>query len=456
MLTVVAQVSVETQPSNVTVTVGNTAGFSVKASGAGTLSYQWYSNKTNSNTGGTAIDKATSSTYTISSTTSAMSGTYYYCIITQKYGSPNQGTATVTTTPALLTVGTTVSVSNPSSVSTIAGKAQVSFSVKASGSGTFKYQWYKNTSNSNTGGTLITGATNATYTISAGNVTTSLNNTYYYCVVTQTYGSSTKTAISSTAQLTVKASVTISTQPTAQSVYESKSASFTVAVNGEGTITYQWYSNSTNSTSGGSAISGATNATYTISSATSSLNGKYYYCIITQKYGSPNQATATVTTTPVKLTVTTTTITANPTSITVYVGGANGTVTLGGTNAGTFSISTQPNSTYATASISGNKITITGKSAGSTTLKAKEANGNKEITINITVKTTSISASSTSVTAYVGGASKTVTLSGTNAGTFSISSGPNSTYATANISGSTITITPKAEGTTSLERSKWK
>ena len=450
MLTVVSPVSVTTQPSNVTVTVGNSAKFSVIAKGEGTLSYQWYSSKTNSNTGGTAINNATSSTYTISSTTSAMSGTYYYCIITQKYGSPNEGTATVATTPALLTVGTTVSVSNPSSVSTIAGKGNVSFSVTASGSGTFKYQWYKNTSNSNTGGTPITGATNATYTITAGNITTSLNNTYYYCVVTQTYGSSTKTAISGTAQLTVIAGVTIRTQPTAQSVYESKPASFTVAVNGEGTITYQWYSNSTNSTSGGSKITGATNATYTISSTTSSLNGKYYYCVITQKYGSPNQATATVTTTPVKLTVTTTTITANPTSITVYMGGANGTVTLGGTNAGTFSISQQPNSTYATASISGNKITITGKSAGSTTLKAKEANGDKEVTINITVKSTSITASPTSVTAYVGGTSKTVTLSGTNAGTFSISTQPNSIYATASISGSKITITPKSAGTTSL------
>ena len=450
MLTVVPQVSVKTQPNNVTVTVGNTAEFSVSADGEGELSYQWYTNKTNSNTGGTPIDGATNSTYTTNSVTSAMNETYYYCIITQKFGSPNQGTATVTTIPALLTVGTTVSVSNPSSVSTIAGKTNVSFSVTASGSGDFEYQWYRNSTNSNIGGSPISGATNATYTISVGNVTTSLDNTYYYCVVTQTYGSSTKTATSSPAQLTVKPSVTISTQPTAQSVYENKPTSFTVAVNGDGNITYQWYSNSSNSQSEGSPISGATNATYTIPNATSDLNGKYYYCVITQKYGSPNQATATVTTTPVRLTVITTTITANPTNITLYVGGANGTVTLDGTNAGTFSISSDPNPTYATATISGNTITITPKTAGSTTLKAKESNGNKEVTINITVKSTNILASTTDVIAYVGGASKTVTLSGTNAGTFSISSDPNPTYATATISRNTITITPKTEGTTSL------
>ena len=317
LLTLIQPATITSQPQNITVTEGKEATFSVTVNGLGNLSYQWYKTTENSSSGGEAISNATSSSYTIKSASTDMNGTYYYCIVTQKYGTPNQVSHEVTSEVAQLTIGTKVSVSRPTSVNTIENTKDVTFTVKATGEGTFKYQWYKNTSNSNTGGSAISGANSATYTIPKANVTTSLNNTYYYCVVTQTYGSSTKTATSGTAQLTVIAGVTIKTQPTAQSVYESKPASFTVEVNGGGTITYQWYSNSSNSTSGGSPISGATNAKYTISSTTSSLNGKYYYCIITQKYGSPTTATATVTTTPVKLTVTTTTITANPTSITV-------------------------------------------------------------------------------------------------------------------------------------------
>lgn len=400
LLTVIAKASVTKNPTAVSVIAGKTnASFSITASGTGNLSYQWYKNTSNSTSGGSPISGATSNTYTISANniSTSLNNTYYYCVVTQEY---NGQTAEVSSSAGMLTVVSPVSVTTqPSNVTVTVGNS-AKFSVIAKGEGTLSYQWYSSKTNSNTGGTPITGATNAIYTITAGNVTTSLNNTYYYCVVTQTYGSSTKTAISGTAQLTVIAGVTIKTQPTAQSVYESKPASFTVAVNGEGTITYQWYSNSTNSTSGGSKITGATNATYTISSTTSSLNGKYYYCVITQKYGSPNQATATVTTTPVKLTVTTTTITADSTSITVYVGGSNGTVTLGGTNAGAFSISQQPNGTYATASISGSKITIIPKALGSTSLIAKESNGNATVTINIIVKTANYSITSSSSTSY--------------------------------------------------------
>ena len=51
--------------------------------------------------------------------------------------------------------------------------------------GTLTYQWYSNTSNSTSGGTLINGATNKTYTASTEAKTT----TYFYCVVTNTNNS---------------------------------------------------------------------------------------------------------------------------------------------------------------------------------------------------------------------------------------------------------------------------
>ena len=54
-------------------------------------------------------------------------------------------------------------------------------SVSATGA-SLTYQWYKNTTATNTGGTLIAGATSATYTP----LTTTAGNAYYYCVVSGT------------------------------------------------------------------------------------------------------------------------------------------------------------------------------------------------------------------------------------------------------------------------------
>ena len=60
--------------------------------------------------------------------------------------------------------------------------AATALSVTATGSGTLTYQWYKNTTASNTSGTAISGATSASYTPSTAEAGT----LYYYCIVTNT------------------------------------------------------------------------------------------------------------------------------------------------------------------------------------------------------------------------------------------------------------------------------
>ena len=52
--------------------------------------------------------------------------------------------------------------------------------LSVSATGASSYQWYQNTTASNSGGTLLTGATSATYTP----LSTTTGTTYYYCVVT--------------------------------------------------------------------------------------------------------------------------------------------------------------------------------------------------------------------------------------------------------------------------------
>jgi hypothetical protein len=84
--------AITTQPANKTVTAGQTAAFSVTASGTTPLTYQWQKN--NANIGG-----ATAATYTTPATTLAMSGSTYRCVVTNSAGSATSNPATLTVTP---------------------------------------------------------------------------------------------------------------------------------------------------------------------------------------------------------------------------------------------------------------------------------------------------------------------------------------------------------------------
>jgi len=73
--------------------------------------------------------------------------------------------------------------------------------------------------------------------------------------------------------------ITITMQPAANSTYywgeQSVSLSVEASVTLGATLSYQWYSNTSNSSTGGTPVSGATNASYTI--PTTLDEGIYYY-----------------------------------------------------------------------------------------------------------------------------------------------------------------------------------
>ena len=90
--TYVAAPSITSQPTSQTVNVGQSASFSVSASGTGTLTYQWQKlvNGTWTN-----ISGATSSTYTITAAATTDAGSYWV-IVANVGGSVTSNTATLT------------------------------------------------------------------------------------------------------------------------------------------------------------------------------------------------------------------------------------------------------------------------------------------------------------------------------------------------------------------------
>ncbi|MFC6269509.1 beta strand repeat-containing protein [Frigoriflavimonas asaccharolytica] len=162
--------------------------------------------------------------------------------------------------------------------------APTNLSVTGSGA-SLTYQWYSNPTDTNAGGTSIAGATSSTYTPP----TTTPGTTFYYAIVTGTCGQAT----SNTSRVIVSDLTAVSGQPLATQtvVQNTSSTTFSVLARGLG-LTYQWYSNATNSTTGGTIISGATSSFYI--APTSVVGTRYYYAVITGTCGNATSATAAV------------------------------------------------------------------------------------------------------------------------------------------------------------------
>src|SRR5438309_8315567 len=85
--------SITNQPASQTVTAGQTATFSVVASGTAPLSYRWMK-------GGTTILGATSSSYTTPATSSADNSSQFTVAVSNIAGSVTSNTATLTVSTA--------------------------------------------------------------------------------------------------------------------------------------------------------------------------------------------------------------------------------------------------------------------------------------------------------------------------------------------------------------------
>ncbi len=328
VLTVNSPPAITSQPANSSVCAGNSATFSVTASG-GSLTYQWqestdgganYNNLSNI----APYSNVTTPTLTISPTTITMNNYRYRCVVTGVCPSP------ATSTGAVLTVGTTLIITSQPSSSTICAGATTSFGVSVTGT-VISYQWQESINgggswNNISNGGIYGGATTNTLTLTG--VLASMNSYQYRCVVT----GSCPAINSSPATLTVNTAPNITAQPASSTVYTGSPTSFTVAATGTN-LTYQWQvgltgcAGSWNNVTNTPPYSGTTTATLTINPTSVAMNGYVYRCIVS------GTCTPAATSACAVLTVNTPiTITSQPANTTVCAGStATFTVAVNGT-----------------------------------------------------------------------------------------------------------------------------
>jgi uncharacterized repeat protein (TIGR01451 family) len=322
-------------PVNQVVCADHSASFSVTATGAAPLSYQWYLNDV-------AIGGATASSHSIASAQAGDAGTYKVIVsnpvgaaqtsatltvnplptvtvsseticvgqsatLTATTSAANPGylwspggatTASITVSPASTTIysvlvtdgvtGCTNSASGTvtvkalttatalTSVANLCPGSPVSFSTTASGDGPFTYVWRKD-------GSLL-GETSSTLSIAS---VTSADAGTYSVEVTGFCNS-----VTNSATLTVAAPPTIAAQPQNQTTPMGNSATFSVTANGVGPITYQWRLN-------GADISGATASSLTVQNVTLAQNGESYSVLASNCAGTILSAAAILTVTPI-------------------------------------------------------------------------------------------------------------------------------------------------------------
>jgi len=220
--------NITTQPQNYTVNTNTAVTLSVAASVAdgGNLSFQWFSNTTNSTAGGTAITGATRATF---SPLTGAAGTIWYYVVVTNNNSAATGNQTTSATSRVVSVTTRT----PSAGGRSGGASQTSLPASAQSpnitqqpqggtvmqgethnlsvtanvtdGGTLSFQWYSSTTGRNIGGTAIPSATSREFSPQTG----TLGVVYYYVVVTNTNnsvtGRRTTTTVSSAVAVEVAA-----------------------------------------------------------------------------------------------------------------------------------------------------------------------------------------------------------------------------------------------------------
>jgi hypothetical protein len=243
--------SITNQPASQTTMAGQTATFSVSATGTAPLTYQWMKNNA-------AISGASSSSYTTPATTSSDNGAHFSVTVTNQAGSTTSNPATLNVSSVVVAPSITT---QPASQNVNAGQV-ASFSVAATGTSPLNYQWKKN-------GVAISGAVASSYTTPA--TSTADNGTSFTVTVSNSAGSATSAAATLTVNAQTSTLTITSTQPPGGTVAAAYSSA--LAASG-GTPPYTW------SLSSGSLPTGLTLSSAGAISGTPSVAGSFSFTVV--------------------------------------------------------------------------------------------------------------------------------------------------------------------------------
>jgi hypothetical protein len=271
MVAVVVGPTINTQPSTTAQNLcinsaANALSVSATSPNGSAITYQWYSNTNASNSNGTAIGGATSSTYTPPS--NVVGTKYYYVICTN-----NQGSTTSNVSAGITVQGTSVG-GTANSNQTVCGGSSPANLTLTSNTGTI--QWQSSTDNINFNN--IAGATSTTLT--SGQMGAINATTYYRALVTN---GSCAAATSNTIIINISSSPTLSSTTGA-----SRCGTGTVTLQATAAAgTINWYAAST----GGASLGNGTSYTTPSINATTT-----YYADVTNNGCTSTPRTAVVAT----------------------------------------------------------------------------------------------------------------------------------------------------------------
>jgi Immunoglobulin domain len=418
------------QGSSQTVVVGQPATFTAITTGTGPFTYQWYLN-------GKPVGGASSSTYLITETTSAMNGSVYTVTATNAAGSASSQ-------ECRLTLNTPPSITNPPSNETVYVGQTGAFSVTAAGTSPLTYQWYLNE-------TAISGATSSSYTTPA---TTTIGNSSSYTVkVSNAVGS----VISSAATLTVLPLVpTLVFASIPAETYGKPPFTVSASSASSGTVTYSLVSGPATVSNAGSVV--ITGAGIVVIGASQAASGNYTAASTTTSFTVSSEAQAITFANPGTQTVATPlTLSATSTSgLTVaFTSATPGVCTVSGTSAiliatGTCTIDANQagNNNYAAATMVPQSFTVNGEAQTITFANPGTESVGTPLTVFAT-STSGLTVTFSSTTPSVCTVSGTTVIFLT-AGTCTIDANQagNSTYAAATMVPESFTVNGESQAVT--------
>jgi uncharacterized repeat protein (TIGR03803 family) len=304
------------QPSDELAMAGGSAGFTVRASepDSNPLVYRWQRRVAGSTawtdlSDGGGYSGTAAATLIINPITAAMNGDSFRCAVDNGYGED-------TSSPASLTVFTTVNVTSQTRVAATSSSSwdikSVTFEVQFTGAlAGLDIHWESSVDGGVTWDGCGSGVTSFPDGIVRSDLTINpsfpgaymsepqeMRPTMYRCVISNAYGTATSVPVT----YSIGTAVDITTQPLNRAATAGNSANFGVTAFGWSGLTYQWQRQAAGNTTwinltDGASYSGTATATLTVSPVTEAMNGDSFRCVVDSSYGEETSS-------PAKLTVT--------------------------------------------------------------------------------------------------------------------------------------------------------